>query len=201
MSAMAEETDKSPEEKSNAEKMLDQSTAIASERVKRNLLIEKQNKEMKRLFRLLPFQIFLLVAEADGKTDAKEVAQFREFINHRATHCSNPYTRRMLHSTVVNYTVLTNRFLSGQLKKDFKIVEKAMTYMRVCVTKTVLTDICKDLRELAVAIAEASGGFLGVTSPISKEEEAVLEKLNATFNQAIEKAVGSADLTRLQFDI
>ncbi|NQU65038.1 MAG: hypothetical protein HQ517_12270 [SAR324 cluster bacterium] len=133
---MTEAPKKSPVEKSNIEQMLDQSTAKASLIVKKNILIEKQNKEMKRLFRLLPFQIFLLVADADGKTDTKEVAQFRDFISHREIHCSNPYTRRMLHATVVNYTALTNRYLNGQIKKDFSIVKKAMGYMRLCVPRT-----------------------------------------------------------------
>lgn len=198
---MTEDTNKTSEEKSNLDQMLDQSTAKASEIVKKNLLIQKQNKEMKRLFRLLPFQIFLLVADADGKTDTKEVGQFKDFLNHREAHCSNPYTRRMLHSTVVNYTALTNRYLSGQIKKDFSIVEKAMSYMRVCVSQTVMIDICKDLRELASSIAEASGGFLGMTSAISKEEEMVIEKLDGIFHQAIEQAVESEDLTRLKFDV
>ena len=197
---MTENTSKSPEDKTELEQIQDQSTVKASAKVEKKLLIEKQNIEMKRLLRILPFQIFILVADADGKTDNKEVAQFREFLTQREKHCTNTYTRRMFHSTVINYTALTNRYLGGHIKKDFSIVEKAMNYVRICVSQKVMTDICKDLRELAVAIAEASGGFLGMTTSISKEEEIVIEKLDKIFAQAVELGEGADVPNRSQFD-
>jgi tellurite resistance protein len=197
---MTEETKKASEDKSDAEKVRIQSSAKAIDKVDKNLLIEKQNIVGKRLLRLLPFQIFILVADADGKTDNKEVAQFREFLNLREKNCSNPYTRRMFHSTVVNYTALTNRYLGGQIVKDFKIIQKAMKYMQMIVSPTVMASICKDLRELAVAIAEASGGFLGMTTSISDEETNVIEKLDKIFKQAVQLANGDDAVDGGQLD-
>jgi hypothetical protein len=188
---MAEETETPPEEKSDVEKIDEQSSAKAIEKVDKNILIDKQNVVGKRLLRLLPFQIFILVADADGKTDTKEVAQFRDFLNQREKNCSNPYTRRMFHATVVNYSALTNRYLGGHIVKDFKIVQKAMDYMQMVVSQTIMGEICKDLNELAVAVAEASGGFLGMTSPISEEEALVIKKLDQLFEQA--KALADGD--------
>lgn len=197
---MAEQSKPQPEIKSEVEKVQEQSSAQAIARVEKNLLIERQNLVGKRLLRLLPFQIFLLVADADGKTDTKEVAGFREFINQREKYCSNPYTRRMFHSTVVNYPALTNRYLSGSLKKDFKIVQNAIHYMQICVSSRLMADICKDLKQMAVAVAEASGGFMGMTSPISSEEEAVLKKLDKIFAKGIENAHGSDIIKPEQLD-
>ncbi len=186
---MAENKTKT-EEDPNLQQMLTKSNEKASSKIARDQLIEKQNVEMKRLFRLLPFQIFLLVADADNKIDPKEVAQFREFLGKRGKHCSNQYTRRMLHSTVINYTALTTRFQGGHIKKDFQLVEKAMGYVAMCVPPKVMAAICKDLKDLAVAIAEASGGFMGMTSPISKEEQEVIDTLESIFVEAADRAKG-----------
>jgi len=198
---MADKKDNIEEEKPNLEKILDKSTEKATAIVDKDILIEKQNIEMKRLLRLLPFQIFLLVADADGKIDPKEVAQFKEFLNQRERRCSNTYTRRMFHATVVNYTALTNRFLGGHIKKDFTIVEKVMNYVQLCVPFKTMSEICQDLRELAVAIAEASGGFLGVTSPISKEEDEVLKKLDEIFDRALASTDSPETPIQMAFDI
>ena len=80
------------------------------------------------------------------------------------------------------------------------VVEKAMGYVQLCVSRTVMTQICQDLKELAVSIAEASGGFLGVTSAISKEEQAVLDKLNEIFDRSIELAQGEEGVEPTFFD-
>lgn len=187
---MAEEEKKRSETTENLEQMLDQSSQKASKEVARQELTEKQNLELKRLIRLLPFQIFLLVADADDKIDPKEVGHFREFLSNREKHCSNSYTRRMFHATVVNYSGLTNRYHGGYIKKSFEMVEKTMRYIEMCVSPRMMNDICSDLRDLAKTVAEASGGFLGVTSPISKEEQAVIDQLDLIFDNAIDEAQG-----------
>ena len=172
----------------NLEKMLAKSSEKAVKAISKNEFIEKQNVEMKRLLKMLPFQIFLLVADADQEIDPKEVVQFKEFISQRKKHVSNQYTLRMFHNTVVNYTALTNRYYQGKIKKDISIVEKCMWYIQMCVSQSTIIKICHDLRELTIAIAEASGGFMGMTSPISKEEEAVIQKLDSIFDNTIDQA-------------
>ncbi len=181
---MAEKTAETPEEKADVDKVLDESTAQATEKVDKKILRAKQNAEMKRLLRLLPFQIFILVADADGKIDQKEVSQFKEFLGHRAKHCSTTYTKRMFHSTLVNYSDLTNRYLGGGIKKDIGMVQKAAGYIQMSASEKVRNAIFKDLKELAIAIAEASGGIMGLTSPINKKEEAMIEEINMAFDQA-----------------
>jgi hypothetical protein len=197
---MAENIENPSEEKSNVEKMQEESSAVAIGKVDKNILIEKKNMVGKRLMRLLPFQVFILVADADGKTDNKEVAQFREFLSQRVKRCSNPYTQRMFHATVVNYSGLTNRYLSGQIKKDITIVQKAMNYIQECVSPRLMEEIVKDLRELAISIAEASGGFLGMTSPISPEEQTVINELEVIFEQAIDLASGEDLIDKKKLD-
>ncbi len=187
--AMSEKSKPVEVENPNLEKMLETSSEKAASKIAKDQFKEKQKTEYKRMVKLLPFQIFILVADADGKIDPKEVSQFREFLSKREKHCSNQYTRRMFHSTVINYSALTNRFQGGQIKKDYKVVEKAMNYVAMCVNPRIMASICKDLKELAVAIAEASGGFMGVTSPVSKEESEVIKNLEAIFAEASTRAV------------
>ena len=126
---MADDKSKAQEEKSESEQFNEQISAKAIEGVDKDFLVEKQNLAGKRLLRQLPFQIFILVADADGKTDKKEMAQFRNFLNQRELHCSNPYTRRMFHATVVNFTSLTNRYLAGHIIKDIEVVKKALNFI------------------------------------------------------------------------
>lgn len=197
---MAEKTKPAEEDNPNLEKMLEKSSEKAVSTITNNLLKEKQTLEYKRMVKMMPFQIFLLVADADGKIDPKEVAQFREFLSKREKHCSNQYTRRMYHSTVINYSALTNRFHGGQIKKDYDVVEKAMDYVAMCVNPRVMAAICNDLKDLAVAIAEASGGFMGVTSPVSKEEEEVIKNLERIFAEASTKAVEIEVPDQFSFD-
>lgn len=182
------------------EEMLQESDVKASAEIAKIELVEKQNIEIKRLMRILPFQIFLLVADADENIDPKEVAGFKDFLIHREKHCSNSYTRRMFHSTVVNFSALTARYHGGHLKKDFKLVQKSMDYIVKCVPQKIVADICKDLSDLAVKIAESSGGFLGVTSPISKEENEMIEQLNQLFELAIHNAKPDLQLNELSLD-
>ncbi|MCG8332907.1 MAG: hypothetical protein MJE63_00190 [Proteobacteria bacterium] len=176
------------EENSNLEKMLKESSEETAATIAKKQFKEKQTLQYKRMVKMLPFQIFLLVADADGKIDPKEVAQFKEFLSRREKHCSNQYTRRMYHSTVINYSALTNRFQGGHIKKDYNVVKNAMDYVAMCVNPKVMLAICDDLKDLAVAIAEASGGFMGVTSPVSKEEKEVIKSLEGIFAEASTKA-------------
>lgn len=168
--------------------LVNKSSDKARKAAEKSQLIERQNSEMKRLLRLLPFQVFVLVAGADDNIDPAEVSGFKEFLNQRKKRVSNQYTLRMFHATVVNYTALTNRFYQGQIKQEFDNIEKVVKYMQLCVSQEMMTKICDDLMELAKAIAEASGGFLGMTSPINKQEQAVLDKLDSIFLEGIQNA-------------
>lgn len=181
--------DVDPSGKDQIRQMLDKSDRKAEEELSREEFQRKQNEELTRLLRLLPFQIFLLVADADEQIDPKEVARFKAFLSERKKHCSNSYSLRIFHQTVVNYGVLTNRYYSGKIKKDITLVEKAMHYIRMCVSKEMAQKIFDDLIALAAAIAEASGGFMGMTSSISKEEEEMLHQLEEIVDRVNEQVM------------
>ena len=151
---------------------------------------QKQIKKLKIFLNRLPFQIFLLVADADGTIDSKEISLFNKILHHREDKCSNPYTRRIFHATFVNFKPLQEMYLAGKITKDIKEVEHTVTYIQQCVSKTKMTDIAQDLLNLATDVAKASGGFLGIGNAISKEEKAVISQLNKILKQAIEDASG-----------
>lgn len=198
---MGEDVKKTDGDHPDLDRLYEKSTEKIVEDLSKNELIEKQNVELKRLVRLLPFQIFILVAHADELIDPKEIAQFKEILNKRKNRCTNQYTLRMYHATVLNFNSLTARYYNGQIKKDFSQVEKTMNYIRMCVPQSMIRKICDDLSSLAVAIARASGGFLGMTSPVSKEEQEIIDRLDEIFQDAIENAVTSASETKLTLEI
>ncbi len=167
---------------------------------KKNHLIKQQNKIMKQLLRRLAFNIFLLVADADGKIDPKEVAQFRKFLAERERRCTNKYTRRIFHSTIINYSTLLGHYHTGRMKKDFMQVVRTLAYVEICVPPQTMTAICNDLEELAVGIAEASGGLMGLKNPISSEEKVVIDQLKEIFKKSIDKANGQDPKNREVFD-
>lgn len=80
---------------------------VSKDSEKENPLIKKQNLEFKRLLKVLPFQIFMLVADADGITESKEVVQFRDLIQQRGKNCSNIYTRRIFHHAIEMAVLVT----------------------------------------------------------------------------------------------
>lgn len=167
---------------------------------KKNHLIKQQNKIMKQLLRRLAFQIFLLVADADGTIDPKEVAQFRKFLTDRQNTCHSKYTKRIYHSTVVNFSTLLGHYHTERIKKDINQVSKTLGYVELCVPPDTMAEICHDLEQLALGIAEASGGMLGLRSPISKAEQDVIDQLKEVFEHSIENAKGQDPKIREFFD-
>ena len=163
---------------------------------RKRITFQKYQREMKKALHRLAFQIFILVADADGKIDAKEVSLFRDFLKHRADNCSNKYTQRIYHSTIIDYSILIDQYHKKKIKKDITQVEKVMGFVQKCVSPIILTSICKDLNELGKAIAEASGGFGGLTNPISKEEADVIAALKKIYKTAIESADGPEDASK-----
>lgn len=164
------------------------------ERERKNRVIEKHNLALSKLSQRLAFQIFLLVADADGNIDPKEIAGFKTFLHERAEHSSNPYTQRIFHLTLVNYQILSERYLKGGIKKDIDELKKTMQLIEKCVSSKLMERICHDLEDLASSIASASGGFLGISNPVSDEENQVLKKIKKIFKESIQNAHGPNDV-------
>lgn len=197
---MGENEEKSTGDHPDLDRLYEKSNEKVVRELSKNELIEKQNLELKRRVRLLPFQIFILVAHADEQIDPREISRFKEFLNKRKNRCSNQYTLRMFHATVLNFNILTARYYNGQIKKDFSQVEKTINYIRMCVPQGMMKKITDDLSSLAVAIAEASGGFLGITSSVSKEEQEVIDRLDEIFRNAVENAATSASEIKMTLE-
>jgi len=171
-------------------------TLVELDLERKRIKFQKYQKDMKKSLHRLAFQVFLLVADADGKIDTKEVAMFKDFLKNRADNCSNKYTQRIYHSTVIDYSILIDQYHKKKIRKDITQVEKVMAFVQKCVSQRVLASICKDLSELAKAIAEASGGFGGITNPIGKEEAEIIAKLKKIYQTAIESADGPEDASK-----
>jgi tellurite resistance protein len=164
------------------------------ERERKNRLIEKYNHRLRKLSQRLAFQIFILVADADGEIDSKEITGFKTFLNDRAEVCTNPFTQRIFHLTLVNYSILTDRFQKKTLQKSMDELQQTMKLIEKCVSSRLMASICNDLKSLATAVARASGGFLGVGSPVSAEEEKVLQELSEVFEESVKNAHGPNDV-------
>jgi len=178
------------------EQIKEEWTAKAKIQDEKEKLRADKTDEVQKLLKSLPFQIFILVADADGRIDHKEFTGFKEFLRGRAKNCSSTYTKRMFHSTLVDYSDTTKRYLEGGIQKDIQLVFKAIEYIQKYTSEEVMIAIFKDLKELAIAIAEASGGILGITSPICKKEAAILSQMDIAFSQAIAGARGKKNVAK-----
>lgn len=154
--------------------------------------LEEQNKQMKVLLIRLPFQIFLLTADADDVIDIKEITSFRRYLAARKEKCLSPYTRRIFQNTVIHYKVLEQLYKDKKLVKSIEEFEEAVRYIQKCVSKKEMTEISQDLIGLSVAIAEASGGFMGIVNTISDEERDMISKMEAICLKAVEGIDGGS---------
>lgn len=174
---------------SSEHKGLSEQEVAMFEAHKRNVEIDEQNRLLKHLLFQLVFQIFLVVADADGEIDSKEITAFRSFLGNRSENCSNSYTKRLFHVTLKSFVLLLDQYRRKKIKKDFDMIEKTMVMVGKIVSIKMMKSICSDLNNMAEAIAKASGGFIGLGSKISKEEANVIEDIKTAFKNATAASV------------
>ena len=134
------------------------------------------NAKFHQLLTQLPFQIFLMVASADGKIDADEFLEFTRALEDRSNFRS-PYLKGVIRETVANLPDLRVRFEQKKITKDPDSVrlvfQSLFRRLEVAEVKT----FAEDLIRLGQIIGNASGGgMLGMKKALSEEEEAAINE-------------------------
>jgi hypothetical protein len=127
-----------------------------------------------------PLVVFFLVAGADGKVDKKEVMKLLSLMQAAVEQGSHgTLFSAVLRSTVANLPVLMEEV--AQVSPIEQLLE-----LRLLVEQLFNPHDCynfkKGLLSLGQSIAEASGGFLGIGSKVSKEEKLALTRIAQLLN-------------------
>ncbi len=138
-----------------------------------------QNKSLGTLLAELPFLVFLLVAGADGNIDKKERTQFVAIIRDWEW-CYSDCAQTAFANAAYSFDDFFKMYLRGKLKKEIRQVERTLKLAENIFAKKEVDLLKVDLSRLSTEIAKASGGFGGFGS-ISKEEKAVIAKLESYF--------------------
>lgn len=136
-----------------------------------------------------PFQLFIMIAGADGTIDQAERKKFFRIIKDRNWGRSK-CTQLVTLSTLYSYEELFSRYNKGALKISFNNIQKTLLLMNTFFIKNEVETIKEDIYLFAKEIAKASGGFAGISS-ICKEEEEQLKRISDLF----EKIRGSVRLS------
>jgi len=115
--------------------------------------------------------VFVLIAGADGTIDAKEIKAFNKYLADlkgtrselfkTATDIMKNDTELKNSTNLGSTIVMTNRLIAVRESAEKFFPDQSEQY-------------CKELYEMAVDVAKASGGFLGLNS-IDKSEQAALQ--------------------------
>jgi len=146
---------------------------------------EKFTQEEWQLLKLLPFQVFVLVAGADGRIDKDEVAQLQKDLREA------PYYKDPLHREL--FMDILSSDINALIKEAAnvaKLAERA-SQMKVTLKEKLRPDeyqrFVASMFINGLKTARASGGgFLGFGDKVSKEEKRALVMFAAMFDLDIE---------------
>ena len=119
-----------------------------------------------------PFLIFFLVAAADGNVDKKEVAALQKLLSD-----SDNFKNRLLNRIITNVITDIPNIILSMMQKEMNYIEeldKLKNIIDTNLSPTEANEFKIALFMVGKQIAEASGGFLGFGSKISKEEKGAL---------------------------
>lgn len=136
-----------------------------------------QTLSLRKLLLELPFQLFLLISDADNEIDKNELALFVRILKDRKW-CKSYCAQTIFTQTLSLYQEFFQAYRKGKLKKDFGQIEKTIQIASKVFSVRDLQMLKTDLSSMAKKIAQASGGFAGI-SAISIEENAILAKLES----------------------
>jgi len=146
---------------------------------------EKFTLEEWELLKLLPFQVFVLVAGADEKVDEKEVAQLQKDLR------DAPYYKDPLHREL--FVDILSSDINALIQKATdlsKFVERANQMKATLKAKLTPDEYQRFVGSMFVnglRVARASGGgFLGRGDKVSEEEKRALFLFAATFDLDLE---------------
>ncbi|GHA03212.1 hypothetical protein GCM10008090_10250 [Arenicella chitinivorans] len=132
---------------------------------------EFSNEDFEKL-KQAPFLIFFLVAAADGSIDKKEVREFMEVLSNPEI-LNNPLLNRII-TNVINQIPSV---ISDMATKEIDYISE-LAQLKFIADSSLPDDQANhfkiSLLLLGKKIAEASGGFFGFGSKISKEEKGAL---------------------------
>lgn len=129
----------------------------------------------------LPYQLFLLIAEADGTIDKNERSRLLNILRKR-DWCKSRCAQDFFVRTAYNYETLHKQQMAGLLKKDWKRINEAFKTAVEFFHPNEMEIIRDDLLRLSQEIAASSGGFVGIGA-VSKEEQEAIEKIKKLFAQ------------------
>ncbi|MCE2595936.1 hypothetical protein K6Y31_14070 [Motilimonas cestriensis] len=119
-----------------------------------------------------PFLIFFLVAAADGKVDKKEMKQFADVLTH-----PDFLANQTMNRIITNIMGELPEQLMKLLSQEFDFMEE-LAALKVIVEQNLSESQANEFKVallmMGKLIAEASGGFFGFGSKISKQEKAAL---------------------------
>jgi len=173
------EISKRLEKKTPESKNIDLTSSSTMDRINASFsAVHNQNTLKKRLVEL-PIEIFYLVANADGDCDKKERRVFIKILKKRKWSESR-ITDAFFPHTVLHYEELEKKQITDQIKPNLREIQKTMKIVMSVFKPQELHLFRMDLFKLAMEIASASGGFLGISKIADKEQE-VLNNLRFAF--------------------
>lgn len=123
----------------------------------------------------LPIVIFVAVAGADGDIDKKEIEAFYKQLA-AGMLADQVILRAAALMTVANFQERMTQALTGQLDAHSTIM-RARDLLHTKLARDEALEIKRALMQIGKKIAEASGGFLGFGSKISKQEQRALDAI------------------------
>ncbi len=127
----------------------------------------------------LPFQLFILVADADNNIDNAERIEFLRIISD-IEWCDSECARAFFTSTSYFFNDFLTQYHRDKYKKDIKQVKRTIHIIEKIFAKQESATIKSDLYRLANEIAKASGGIAGFLS-ISRYEKEIIQELSEIF--------------------
>jgi len=141
---------------------------------------EKFSQEEWELLKLLPFQVFIMVAGADGRIDKEEVAQLQKDFR------DAPFYKDALHKELfIDILSSDINALIREAGNVTKLLERSSQMKAILKQKLTPEEYQRFLGSMfmnGVKVARASGGgILGLGDKVSEEEKRALATFAATF--------------------
>ncbi|MGA1598143.1 MAG: hypothetical protein ACO4AU_03765 [bacterium] len=143
-------------------------------------------EELDARLRELPFQVFLMVAGADGTVDEIESDRFFKLIEERKI-CRSPYSRWLFSETRKRSGQLVKAYQEGKLTADLNRIHETLRYVNMHIPQKNALAFNEDLERMAMGIAQASSGFFAAKS-VSKKERAALLSFHEIVKTELQEA-------------
>lgn len=124
-----------------------------------------------------PFIVFLATAAADGKVDAKEQAKFLNILTAAGKYKCDTLNQLLVEG-IPHFSDFFSQLVGGKINPAEELMKAtALIDSKLGAAEAQLLKI--SLLAIAREIAASSGGFLGLGSKISKDEERIIMGIGA----------------------